>query len=155
MATEKLKKLPPMKEKTRPYLDTLEPEKPAKNLSGGGSLVEPKGRTVKVTASAPNEETTDTPSGPMEDHNPGNPWPKKPFAVSKSYDVYGSQSGDATSGVISSQPEGRKSLPPASAVEDAKEVKGAAVRCAKQQTGENRYPINSHVETKKEFGPNN
>lgn len=48
-----------------------------------------------------------------------------------------------------------RALPKASAVETAKVEPGVAVRCAKEQTGENRYPINSHVESKKEFGPNN
>ncbi len=33
--------------------------------------------------------------------------------------------------------------------------KGAAVRCAKQQTGLNRYPINSHEADHKTHGPNN
>jgi hypothetical protein len=33
--------------------------------------------------------------------------------------------------------------------------KGAAVRLAKQQTGENRYPINSHEANHKTHGPNN
>lgn len=46
-------------------------------------------------------------------------------------------------------------LPPVSQVTTAKEEKGVAVKCARQQTGQNRYAINSHVEAKKEFGPNN
>lgn len=48
-----------------------------------------------------------------------------------------------------------RALPKSSEVTEAKVEKGVAVKCAKQQTGENRYPINSHVEQKKEFGPNN
>ncbi len=74
---------------------------------------------------------------------------------SESYKVYLEKSEAAPGGVHSTQPEGRAGLPPASAVEECKCETGVTVRCAKQQTGENRYPINSHVETKKEFGPNN
>ena len=74
---------------------------------------------------------------------------------SKSYEVYHEKAGDAASGVIESQPETRKGLPPSEAVKEATEDKGAHRRCVKQQVGENRYPINSHVEEKKEYGPNN
>ena len=48
-----------------------------------------------------------------------------------------------------------RALPKASAVEEAKCEPGTTVRCAKEQTGENRYPINSHVEKKLEYGSNN
>ncbi|VVB52088.1 Uncharacterised protein [uncultured archaeon] len=74
---------------------------------------------------------------------------------SESYKVYHEKAGDAASGVIKTQPECRESLPPSEAVKVAEAEKGAAVRCAKQQVGENRYPINSHVEDHKSFGPNN
>lgn len=91
-----------------------------------------------------------------EDHNPGNPGHKHPFEVSKSYDVYGGHSGDCISGVIASQADGlNRSLPPSQAVATAEVQKGAAVRCAKDQTGENRLPLNSHVRDHKQFGPNN
>jgi hypothetical protein len=94
--------------------------------------------------------------GSGEDHNPGNPWPKKAFAVSKSYDVYGGHMGEATSGVHSTQPEGRKALPPVdNNVGEAKAVPGATLRAVRKQVGDNRYAINSHVAEKKEFGPNN
>lgn len=73
---------------------------------------------------------------------------------SPSYAVYHEKSEAATSGVRSQQ-EGRKSLPPSSAVTDAKEEKGTTVRCAKRQIGLNRFAINKHVEEKKEFGSNN
>lgn len=48
-----------------------------------------------------------------------------------------------------------RALPKSEEVKDAKCEEGTTIRCAKQQTGENRYPINSHVAEKKEFGPNN
>lgn len=48
-----------------------------------------------------------------------------------------------------------RALPKASTVETAKDNPGTTVRCAKEQTGENRYAINKHVEEKKEHGPNN
>lgn len=73
---------------------------------------------------------------------------------SPSYAVYHEKSEAATSGVRSQQ-EGRKSLPPSSAVTDAKEEKGTTVRCAKKQTGLNRYPLNENVEKKHLHGPNN
>jgi hypothetical protein len=140
----------PMKMKERPYVDTLRPEKTTGKLSG--SLVEPSGRKVEVSAPMPHEETS---SSPAEDHNPGNPGRRRPFAVSKSYDVYNGHAGDAASGVIESQPEGRAGLPPASAVTEAKVEPGVAVRCAKEQTGLNRYPINSHEQEHHTHGPNN
>jgi hypothetical protein len=60
------------------------------------------------------------------------------------------------SGVHSTQKECRDSLPPVNNdVPAAKVVKGKALECVRQQVGENRYPINSHVGEKKEFGPNN
>lgn len=74
---------------------------------------------------------------------------------SESYKVYLQKSEAAPGGVHSTQPECRTSLPPAQAVTEAKAEPGTAVRCAKEQTGQNRYPINSHVAEKKEFGPNN
>lgn len=79
---------------------------------------------------------------------------------SESHKVYLDKTEAAKSGVTSQQEVGGQSylgrpVPKASAVEEAKVEKGAAVRCAKQQTGENRFPINSHVAEKKEFGPNN
>lgn len=74
---------------------------------------------------------------------------------SESYKVYLEKAGDAASGVISSQPECRAGLPPAVGVKDAEVRPGVAVQCAKQQTGENRYPINSYVEKCHEHGPNN
>lgn len=93
---------------------------------------------------------------PKEEHNPGNPGHKRPFAVSASYDVYGGRSGEGKSGVIGSQSESRTSLPPVdNNVPAAKAEEGTAVRCARQQTGENRYPINSHEESHKTHGPNN
>lgn len=39
-----------------PFMDTYEPKKPTGNFRGG--LVEPKGRSVKVTAPGPAEEPT-------------------------------------------------------------------------------------------------
>lgn len=74
---------------------------------------------------------------------------------SESYKVYLEKAGSAESGVCESQSEGRKSLPPAAAVEEAKAEPGTAVRCAKEQTGLNRYPINEHEEDHKTHGPNN
>lgn len=95
-------------------------------------------------------------AGESKDHNPGNPGHERPFPVSKSYDVYGGHAGEGTSGVIESQSDGQsRALPPSQAVETAKVEAGAAVRCAKVQTGENRLPMNSHVRDHKEFGPNN
>jgi len=80
---------------------------------------------------------------------------------SESYKVYTEAVADGkqTSGVrdASAPSEGYpgRALPKSEAVTEAKVEKGVAVKCAKQQTGENRYPINSHVEKKLEFGPNN
>ncbi len=67
------------------------------------------------------------------------------------------KSGDGhSSGVHSSQPEGRTGLPPVdNSVLAAKDAPGTTVRCAKIQTGENRYPINSHEAEHKTHGPNN
>jgi hypothetical protein len=60
------------------------------------------------------------------------------------------------SGVHSTQKENRDSLPPVdNKVPAAKEEKGKTLECVRQQVGENRYPINSHVGEKKEFGSNN
>ena len=146
---ETMKRYKPISEKEHPYLDSLEPKQPTGKLSGG--LVEPSGRTAKVIAPAPNEETS-----PAEDHNPGNPGRPRPFGVSKSYDVYNGHSGEGTSGAIETQSDGQgRALPPATAVTEAKEETGVAAKCIKEQVGENRYAINSHVAEKKEFGPNN
>lgn len=75
---------------------------------------------------------------------------------SESYKVYTEKSEACCSGVHSTQPDGlSRALPKAEAVTEAKDAPGTAVRCAREQTGENRYAINSHVAAKKEFGPNN
>lgn len=82
---------------------------------------------------------------------------------SESYKVYTEQkSGDCTSGVIESQQEvggqsypGRALPPVDNNLPDAKDHPGTAVKCAKDQTGENRLPLNSHVRETKQFGPNN
>jgi hypothetical protein len=73
---------------------------------------------------------------------------------SPSYSVYHDKTEAATSGVRP-QAEGRKGLPPASAVTEAKPEEGTTLRCVKRQTGLNRYAINTHVAEKKEFGANN
>jgi hypothetical protein len=73
---------------------------------------------------------------------------------SPSYKVYHDKSEAAKSGVTS-QPEGRTSLPSASAVTDAKVEEGTTVKCAGKQTGLNRYPINEHEEKERHHGPNN
>lgn len=50
----------------------------------------------------------------------------------------------------------RESLPPVdNNVPDCKCDEGAALRCIKQQVGENRYPINSREAERKTHGPNN
>jgi hypothetical protein len=60
---------------------------------------------------------------------------------------YTETAGDCCSGVIHSQPEGRASLPQASEVTEAKaRDKGYAKKCTDKQVGENRLPLNSHVE---------
>lgn len=81
---------------------------------------------------------------------------------SESYKVYLEKSEAAPGGIHSTQPEvggqsypGRALPPVDNSVPDAKCEPGTAVRCAKEQTGENRYPMNSHVAEKKEHGPNN
>lgn len=77
---------------------------------------------------------------------------------SESYKVYTEAApGDGhASGVVESQPDGlSRALPKAMEVTTAKDNPGTAVRLARQQNGDNRLPINSHVEEKKEFGPNN
>jgi hypothetical protein len=79
---------------------------------------------------------------------------------SESYQVYLDKTEAAKSGVQQQKEVGGQSypgraLPPTQAVTEAKDAPGTTVRCAKEQTGENRYPINSHVAEKKEFGPNN
>jgi hypothetical protein len=78
------------------------------------------------------------------------PMPK----CSPSYSVYHDKTEAAKSGVTA-QKEGRTSLPPSSSVTTAKVEEKVAVKCAQRQNGINRYPINKHVEEKKEFGPNN
>ena len=76
---------------------------------------------------------------------------------SESYKVYTEEkSGDCTSGVIETQSDGQsRALPKLEAVTEAKEEKGVTTKCVKEQVGENRYAINSHVAEKKEYGPNN
>ncbi len=74
---------------------------------------------------------------------------------SELYKVYLEKSEAAPGGVHSTQPEGRAGLPPAEAVSEAQVEKGVAVRCAKEQTGENRYPINQHEQEHHTHGPNN
>jgi hypothetical protein len=75
---------------------------------------------------------------------------------SESYKVYLDKTEAAKSGIIKSQPESRTSLPPVdNDVSEAKEDKGAHKRCADEQIGLNRYPINTHEEEKKTHGPNN
>jgi len=74
---------------------------------------------------------------------------------SESYTVYLDKSEAAKSGILRSQPEGRSALPKAEAVKEAKVEPGTALRCAKEQTGLNRYPINKHEEDHKTHGPNN
>lgn len=74
---------------------------------------------------------------------------------SESYKVYLEKSEAAPGGVHSTQPEGRAGLPPVVGVKDAECEPGTTIKCVKEQTGENRYPMNSHIEKKKEFGPNN
>ena len=66
-------------------------------------------------------------------------------------------SGDGhSSGVHATQPECRTSLPPVdNNVGAAKEVKGKTLECVRQQTGENRYPINNYDYEKSSHGPNN
>lgn len=60
------------------------------------------------------------------------------------------------SGVCCTQPAGRASLPPVdNNVGAAKEDKGKTLECVRQQVGDNRYPINSHVGKIKQFGSNN
>lgn len=48
-----------------------------------------------------------------------------------------------------------RALPKAESVTTAESKTGVTIKCARQQTGENRYAINRHVEEKREFGPNN
>jgi hypothetical protein len=65
----------------------------------------------------------------------------------------------AKQGILATQSEGPQGSqgrrPAPSAVETAKEVPGCHAECVKAQVGENRYPINKHVEEKRECGPNN
>lgn len=67
------------------------------------------------------------------------------------------QKGDGhPSGVHSTQPECRESLPPVdNDVKAATADKGKTLECVKTQVGDNRYAINTHVAEKKEFGSNN
>lgn len=79
---------------------------------------------------------------------------------SPSYAVYHDKTEAAKSGVTAQKEVGGQSypgraLPKSEAVTDAKVEKGAAVKCAKKQTGINRYPINENVEKKHLYGPNN
>jgi hypothetical protein len=65
---------------------------------------------------------------------------------SESYKVYLEKAGDAASGIVSSQPEGRASLPQALEVKNAEAApKGTAKKRTDEQVGENRYYINSYV----------
>jgi hypothetical protein len=79
---------------------------------------------------------------------------------SESYKVYLDKSEAAKSGVTSQPEVGGQSypgraLPPVQQVVEAKAEPGTTVRCAKEQTGLNRYPINSHEAEVKHHGPNN
>jgi hypothetical protein len=79
---------------------------------------------------------------------------------SESYKVYLDKTEAAKSGVTSQPEVGGQSypgraLPPVQQVTTAKDNPGTAVRCAKEQTGLNRYPINKHEEEHKTHGPNN
>ena len=80
---------------------------------------------------------------------------------SESYKVYLEKSEAAAGGSGENQKEvGGQSYPgrptpPVQQVVEAKCEEGTTVRCAKQQTGENRYPINSHEEKNHTHGPNN
>jgi hypothetical protein len=79
---------------------------------------------------------------------------------SESYKVYLDKSPQAVEGVTSQPEVGGQSYPgratpPVQQVEQAKDNPGTAVRLAKQQTGENRYPINSYDYEKSSHGPNN
>lgn len=75
---------------------------------------------------------------------------------SESYKVYLEKSEAHAGGVCGTQPDGlSRALPKAQEVKTAVEEKGAADRCAKKQTGENRFPINSHEAEHKTHGPNN
>jgi hypothetical protein len=81
---------------------------------------------------------------------------------SESYKVYLDKTEAAKSGVsdqkgpkVDGQSYPGRPTPPVQTVTTAEVKTGTAVRCAKDQTGMNRYPINSHVAEKKEAGPNN
>jgi hypothetical protein len=65
---------------------------------------------------------------------------------SDSYKVYMEKAGDATSGVLRSQPETRASLPASQDVKNAEEKSGVAIRLVRQQLGDNRKPLNKVVE---------
>jgi hypothetical protein len=80
---------------------------------------------------------------------------------SESYKVYLEKSEAAPGGSGENQKEvggqsypGR-ALPAVQEVKQAQDNPGTAVRCAKEQTGLNRYPINSHEEKEHHHGPNN
>jgi hypothetical protein len=62
-------KIAPFKRKEYPLEDTLRPEKPATSLKGPGSLVEPKGRSVTVSADAPKEEQSSSVFTPDKSEN--------------------------------------------------------------------------------------
>jgi hypothetical protein len=90
----------------------------------------------------------------------------KPLAKhSPSYDNSGHMSSAErpakSGGVLESQKEGHgqsypgRALPPTQTVKTAEVVKGAAIKAARKQVGDNRLPLNSHIRDKKEFGPNN
>jgi hypothetical protein len=80
---------------------------------------------------------------------------------SDSYKVYLQKEEAKMSGVLETQKEvggqsypGR-ALPPTQAVKDAVEKSGVTKQCVKDQVGDNRLPLNSHVKETKQFGPNN
>jgi hypothetical protein len=76
---------------------------------------------------------------------------------SESYKVYLDKSEAAKSGVHSTQPEGRKALPPVNNNIPKAEVKPDSYvqKLTDDQLGMNRYPINTNEEKHKTHGPNN
>lgn len=74
----------------------------------------------------------------------------------ESYKVYHDKTPASKSGVIETQSDGQsRALPKSEAVKNPTVEKGKGPECAKKQLGQNLKPINSHVEHKQEFGPNN
>lgn len=81
---------------------------------------------------------------------------------SESYKVYLDKTEAAQSGAttgsnkeVGGQSYPGRPTPPVQQVTEAKANPGTTVRCARQQTGLNRYPINEHEEKEKHHGPNN